>query len=125
MSSHRLLRLAGAEVETQIVLKKKATFLTQVVLGVLVGLALVSGQEMDAVADAVSGSLLGPTLPEDSSHPSAMGQTRVSAKGMLNRVLEVHWGHLLLWLARGDLGYQRLREGSFPSGAACNRPAWS
>ena len=97
----------------------------QVVLEVLVEPVLVSAQEMDVVVDAVSRSLLGPTLPVDLSHPSAVQQTQALVKGMLNPVHEVHWGLLPSWLARGDLGHQRRKTDSFPSEAACSKPAWS
>ena len=43
---------------------RQVTFLMQVVLGVLVGPALVSAQVMDVGSDAGAGSLLGLTLPE-------------------------------------------------------------
>ena len=74
----------------------------QDVLGVLVGPALVSAQVMDAGSDAGSGSLLGLTLQEESSSPSALGQTQASARDMLNRVREVHLGPQPSRLARCD-----------------------
>lgn len=96
----------------------------QDVLGVLVGPALVSAQVMDAGSDAGSGSLLGLTLQEESSSPSALGQTQASARDMLNRVREVHLGPQPSRLARCD-HEQRPTTGSIPSEAAYNRPVWS
>ena len=97
----------------------------QDVLGVLVGPALVSAQVMDAGSDAGSGSLLGLTLQEESSSPSALGQTQASARDMLNRVREVHLGPQPSRLARCDQEQQSLTTGSIPSEAAYSRPAWS
>ena len=74
----------------------------QDVLGVLVGPALVSAQEMDAGSDAGSGSLLGLTLQEELSSPSALWQTQASARDMLNQVREVHLGPQPSRLARCD-----------------------
>ena len=97
----------------------------QDVLGVLVGPALVSAQVMDAGSDAGSGSLLGLTFQEESSNPSAVGQTQVSAKDMLSQEHEVHLGPQPSRLARSDHKRQSLTTGSIPSEAAYSRPAWS
>ena len=104
---------------------RQVTFLMQVVLGVLVGPALVSAQVMDAGSDAGSGSLLGLTLQEESSSPSAVGQTQASAKDMLSKEHEVHLGPKPSRLARCDQEHQSLTTGSIPSEAAYSRPAWS